>query len=49
MARDYTRDELVRRLAPGTDTHSRLSEAIMARLKMSSDKMSERYDSFAES
>lgn len=49
MARDYTHSELVKRLTPDSELHRRLSEAIMSRLKMSSDKMGERYSAFAES
>ena len=43
-----TQQELHASLKPKTDKHQQLSQALMSRLKMSRDKMSERYTQFAE-
>ena len=43
-----TQQELYASLKPKTDKHQQLSQALLSRLKMSRDKMSERYKQFAE-
>lgn len=43
-----TQQELHSSLKPKSDKHKQLSEALLSRLRMSRDKMSERYKQFAE-
>lgn len=49
MAKNYTAKELEQQLKYDSEKSRKLSEAIMSRLKMSRDKMSARYSTFAES